>query len=43
MNSNNCYVASAGAGKTTYIIKSAQTKASNTQKKIAIVTFTTHN
>lgn len=43
MNSNNCYVASAGAGKTTYIIKSAHTKASNTQKKIAIVTFTTHN
>lgn len=43
MNNNYCYIACAGAGKTTHIIKAAHKLATNTNKKIAIVTFTTHN
>lgn len=43
MGNNYCYIASAGAGKTTFVVKDAHNKASLTTKKIAIVTFTSHN
>lgn len=43
MSNNYCYIASAGAGKTTFIVKDSYKKASLTTKKIGIVTFTSNN
>lgn len=44
MNKNVCYIASAGAGKTTYIIKkSYETLLENNSNNVAIITFTTKN
>ena len=43
MSNNYCFVASAGAGKTTYIVNDAHKRALTTSRKIAIVTFTSYN
>lgn len=43
MSNNYCYIASAGAGKTTFIVKDSYKRALLTTKKIGIVTFTSNN
>lgn len=44
MNNNVCYIAAAGAGKTTFIInKAAEVVRTNMQNNVAIITFTTKN
>ena len=45
MDKNNiCYIASAGAGKTTKLVEDAVTNAANEScRKIAIITYTQNN